>query len=250
MRSYRLCPSDEVRSWLWRAPPALCTPGPGAAPTARPCAPVHRPCQPCAPPPLPQHYLPTLLAFHNRSQECDCALGNATQNGPTFTGWWEWGEHPHTFAPAELNATLLHWLRREPAYMREQTLCGDAELEAAEASYEAAFAPAAAWEPPACRTAVLEAAAALRPLPRLRIPEPNWRCMPGHHWSHMYPGKRGGGGRGRGLLPLPAARRARRTAASHRPHALSSLQASAATAGTRSATWGRFERRTLARPRW
>lgn len=39
---------------------------------------------------LPQHYLPTLLAFHNRSAECDCSLGATTQNSPTFTGWWEW----------------------------------------------------------------------------------------------------------------------------------------------------------------
>ena len=57
----------------------------------------HLPCcltvLPPAPPccsfrlcPSDEHYIPTLLAYHNKSGECDCSLGNTTQTGPTFTG--------------------------------------------------------------------------------------------------------------------------------------------------------------------
>eukprot|EP00887_Chlorella_sp_A99_P002199 scaffold21.g2199.t1 len=139
--------------------------------------------------PSDEHYLPTLLAFHNRSEECDCSLGNHTQTGPTFTGWWEFGEHPHTFTHDELNATLLHWLRREPAFTRVQSACRDPEFEAAESSYEAAYAMAVGWDAKQCKAVAADAGARLTPLPRVHIPEANWKCLPGHHWSPYFPGK-------------------------------------------------------------
>jgi hypothetical protein len=57
-----------------------------------------------------EHYLPTLLAFHNETHNCACATGGSWSL--TYDVWPPHRAlHPHAFTPNEVTAELFHSIR-------------------------------------------------------------------------------------------------------------------------------------------
>eukprot|EP00887_Chlorella_sp_A99_P002843 scaffold6.g2843.t1 len=112
-----------------------------------------------------EHYLPTTLAYYNRSAECHCTSQNSSQDGVSYVEWTTTSAvdgHPASFGG------------------------GDVNISEAVGSIDSAFVDAADWTQETC-----EAVRAKEKLPiePVKLAEGGWRCVGGTHWSPKKDGR-------------------------------------------------------------